>query len=386
MYNVKLSEQGLRANYMLNDDGVVLRDSSPFHNDSQVVGTYNWAEDTNSIFTMRPQEGRFGGAIAIEEATTNLATDPLFEQDNATYWSHRSGTVFSETGGYLQGRCLEIGINSGVTNFIYQAHTIPDGETHTLSVYVKMKDGSKPVESGANNLRLTLASTYAYGTLKPAPSGWWRAELTVVGPKSGYLGILQYSSNGTNPIVCSNFQVEKKSFPTSFINGTRPTGKLLYPNPIYGSDEGTINFWVKFPNTRSNATSQVWFWDYNGTTVTEWFGISGTYKLINFGSLDAELYQDMWNMYTIVKDSQNNLRTYINGALVQSRTSVSSIENMFKSSDIISIGSHSNSAYQSNIFVDELRIDKTARTEDEILAWYESNSPFWPRGIYRKSY
>jgi hypothetical protein len=39
-----------------------------------------------------------------------------------------------------------------------------------------------------------------------------------------------------------------------------------------------------------------------------------------------------------------------------------------------------------NGMIDELRVDKIARTDDEIAAWYESNSPFWPRGIYRKSY
>jgi hypothetical protein len=33
--------------------------------------------------------------------------------------------------------------------------------------------------------------------------------------------------------------------------------------------------------------------------------------------------------------------------------------------------------------IDELRIDNVARTQDEILAWYMSNNPFYPMGDER---
>lgn len=393
-------EKELRAFWKMNEaKDNVLRDSSVFHNDitHEPNKGFTWSS-SQQCFTLRPKEGVFGGgAIAIEEETTNLIINPSFlTTSNWGFATSGTGTLSTD------GRWAKMGVTTGETNvyhFAYQdiARVTPANKPIAFSVTFKNNT------SGRFALRLVMFEATAAvqqpmtevvldGTGIPK-------RYTVVGVHTANSSSLRfdilsgsyYSSYGGLSDVDLEFndlQAEEKAFPTSFVNGTRPAGLLRYPNPIYGEEEGTINFWVKFPNTTSILTSQVWFWDYDGTTVTEWFGISnsgGVYKLSNFGNVDASIYQDSWHMYTIVKNSGNVLRTYIDGDFIGTKSG-SSVTNMFKSSMNISIGSHSTGAYPANILMDELRIDKIARTDEEILAWYQSNSPFSPRGMYRKSY
>jgi hypothetical protein len=394
--NLTGKETGLCGWWKLNDQETVARDSSQFQNDGLIANPQRTTGD--SVFTLRPKEGVFGGtAIAIEEVTTNLIVNPSFlTTNNWGFATSGTGTLSTD------GRWAKMGVTNGETNvyhFAYQdiARVTPANKPIAFSVTFKNNT------SGRFALRLVMFEATAAvqqpmtevvldGTGIPK-------RYTVVGVHTANSSSLRfdilsgsyYSSYGGLSDVDLEFndlQAEEKAFPTSFVNGERPTGLLRYPNPIYGAGEGTINFWAKFPDTRSILTSQVWFWDYDGTTVTEWFGISnsgGAYKLTNFGNLDASIYQDSWHMYTIVKDLGNTLRTYIDGGLVMTKTG-SAVTNMFKSSTNISLGSHSNGSYPANILIDEVRIDKVARTEEEILAWYQSNSPFWPRGMHRKSY
>jgi hypothetical protein len=262
-----------------------------------------------------------------------------------------------------------------------------------------MKDGSKPVESGTNNLRLTLASTYAYGTLKPAPSGWWRAELTVVGPKSGYLGILQYSSNGNNPIICSNFQVEKKTFPTSFVKGSRPESLLRYNMTSMGVDpvgDWTISGWFKRHANQTGWSSIFGIGTYykvDESEFTVWTNHSGRVYphshdnragggLALFTTNPGELEE--WFFVTVThKESSGEFNIYV---WTKDRYEKGTWVDVFQYPMEPTLYVGRSSSHMFNGLVDEFRVDKVVRTEEEITAWYESNSPFWPRGIYRKSY
>lgn len=392
------SESGLRAFWKMNQgEGTVLQDASPFNQDivSEPNKTFSWSSG-NSVFTLRPKEGYFGGgAIAVEEATTNIPTSGVAGMNGITY------THVGEEDGYKK---YSIAGTWNAGTYPYSLHlgsvSYTAGLSYSISCCLYTNVPQKFLGSGTYGLFgvINVVNDGAMtGAVRAIRHGNYTARedfIHSVNMGNQAYVISQPISDGTvfDPLTdfmyIKDIQVEQKSFATSFVNGARPAGKLTYPNPIYGSNEGTINFWAKFPNTSSVLTSQVWFWDYDGTNVTEWFGIAnsgGVYKLANFGNKDASLYQDTWHMYTIVKDETDALRTYIDGVMVETKTGPS-VSTMFKSSDRFNIGSHSNGAYPANIIMDELRIDKIARTDEEIMAWYQSNSPFWPRGIYRQSY
>jgi hypothetical protein len=74
------------------------------------------------------------------------------------------------------------------------------------------------------------------------------------------------------------------------------------------------------------------------------------------------------------------MKIYQNGQKITENTSATL---MPEGDYLFNLNSYSGSS--SNLY-DELRIDKIARTDEEILAWYYSGGPFYPRGIYRKSY
>src|SRR5690606_24648610 len=44
-----------------------------------------------------------------------------------------------------------------------------------------------------------------------------------------------------------NFQAEEKPFATSFVDGTRAEGRLVYPISIFNPAQGTISMWVYKP-------------------------------------------------------------------------------------------------------------------------------------------
>jgi hypothetical protein len=182
-------------------------------------------------------------------------------------------------------------------------------------------------------------------------------------------------------------QLEQRVFATSFVNGTRAEGKLVYPHPLYGQSKGVINFWLYFDDLAvgTNGRNQVWLWDYNGSLATPWFGIqntSGQYSLSGFGGLSASSYHKAWHMYTIVKESDTLMKTYIDGVKVY-ETNSSDVSRLFKSSTNISIGSQENGAYLSNILISEFIASAVVPTTDEIRGWYESKTPFYNPYDYR---
>src|SRR5690606_31371927 len=59
--------------------------------DTTLFGTGGMKPLGSSVATLRPGEGRFGGAVAVEQGTTNLCPNPSFETNTAR-WTNQFGS------------------------------------------------------------------------------------------------------------------------------------------------------------------------------------------------------------------------------------------------------------------------------------------------------
>jgi hypothetical protein len=396
MYNVNLSEQSLRAYYKFNDNGTIIQDSSAFHNDSLVTGTYNWVADTNSVFTLRPKEGYFGGsAMAVEEGTTNLV--PNFS--DLSLWNRTESDVIR-----IDDNTVSVRRNvAGSGNWQLGRNTISwaVGDVFTISLKCKrIAGGSEGTDAFNFGLGVWSLLPTWNGTLTRSyiGDGWYYITTTLpaaTNAATNQAGGLHSMANDLNATyLVKEMQIEKKSFPTSYVNGTRPSGQLVYPNSVLNRAEGTISFWLKpsvivantnpiFTNGHPEATGA--FDLLLGSNSAN--GYFYYRKYTSNGAVSTQVVYSMpvpivnrWTHIACTWKDQVSMKLYIDGALAASQPTApfATLDGNF------ALGSTFRNNH--NFLIDELRIDNIERTDTEIAAWYYSASPFWPRGIYRKPY
>src|SRR5690606_34525286 len=99
----------------------------------------------------------------------------------------------------------------------------------------------------------------AVGRIEPVGNGWYRCSMTFTmneptTSSTVYFGLIQgrptqtaapnYQGDGESYLDLSSPQKELKPFPTSFVDGTRAAGRLMYPPEIINVQEGTFSAWV----------------------------------------------------------------------------------------------------------------------------------------------
>ena len=415
MHTCRSDERGLVGWWKLDDgEGSIVRDSSPFHHDGVFRNNPKWVTG-RSIFTLRPKEGKFGGGIAIEERTENLlATVGGGAVQDWTKWSHwNSSAYWGLTEQYddpIWGKVFKGTFNGAVRSytyiFDYYPYSYAIGDVYTFSCWMKVnKTMTKPItfylvsDVGRQHIIASNSKTINF------VEGQWQYVTFTSSPvtedvPSGYGGFGLYMGSGWNDCIVEIAypQFEKKSFATSFVNGVRDSGILEYPTlGILNPNAGTINVWV---NVRDDLPNHDWRMIFvtkdkgrlDGTEtnqirmgfVSNWY----TWHWKMAGSGGWSFYQTLavtkgWHMFAITWDKTTGIKYYYDGELKYSTTDKTCIPSQFYHT--FWLGTWLGEDFRSNHIIDELRIDKIARTDEEIAAWYYSNSPFWPRGIYRKA-
>jgi hypothetical protein len=188
-------------------------------------------------------------------------------------------------------------------------------------------------------------------------------------------------------LIFRNIQLEEKSFATSFIDGARTSGKLLYP-PL--SNPCTVSFWVKsFGESGEGSEGSQPLIAINDTAF--WLGRAAANDKIMFWcrstsgtqayTIDSAIIMNHGTWYHIALTvSSSVVALYINGSFIGS---FNDLDNASIVDKRIYMGCESVHGRIGNILIDELRIDKAVRTADEIRSWYLSNVPFYPRGNER---
>jgi len=403
------TENNLISYWKANDgEGSLLYDYSLNKNHGDIVGIPNW-DYGRVIFTLRHSEGKYGGAIAIEEGTTNLI--PLGQRTCSIPFNQQSkggglGVITFTNEANIYGRDdvnkVIITPNSPADNpyaviGITDALLAVPGDILTFSFEYKILQGSESPEFEsvyANGYKVPDSSSAAdldLATITDIGNGWKRYSrkmvITVAG--NSWFRINQFSQGKLTEVILDNFQIEKKEFSTSFVDGSRPDSNLKYQlSPITG--DFTVSFWHM--NNKPTATAQHIFSlrDKAAANHFDYFAYpsSSTLRITNRkdGILTANKSYtgrnvlNKWSFVSFVNNVQDNtFKLYYDGILVDT------VESINGKLEEVHVGVRNDSLgiYSLNGLIDELRIDNIARTEDEIKQWWYSQSPFFPKGIHR---
>lgn len=270
-----------------------------FHYDTSNVSTRGLAASVTSLTSLRRNEGKFGGAVAIEESTTNLFLNPRME--NLDNWSGSNSSILSVQATSPGGLFPE-----DITICVKNTVAMGQNTGHTTQI-----------------LNLNLNTVYTYTTWVFIPSTFrGTATLEVCYNNNGWVGVqsliiaerdrwvrkrLTFTSNATYAAhifkvglteavpgdasyVCLA-QMEQKQIDTSFTLNTRANGKLMYTLPSLN------NFtYMAYKRHRVDNT-------FTHLTLTK---TDNTFNLYKDGTLDNTSYKNKWVCYAMCGVNSNN--------------------------------------------------------------------------------
>jgi hypothetical protein len=349
------------------------------------------------------KKGWRGGAVAVEEATVNLIATQGNAAQDWTAWSHWASVYYWDS--WAEKDDPDWGkVFSGIPAtendtriFDYGSYSYASGIEHTFSVYIKADEEIKNAV-----LRFYFYNNGATGALDKTVdlnSRWQRITWTLA-PTSGAMGDggfgLRIMGTGDKKLYFAYPQLEKKPFATSFVDGSRAAGKLVYPN-LYRPRQGTISMRVMFDLDPADWPSFQCLCDWS-TSLNDRMLLYTNNQLLRFRVKDAtnsiiasidlgasgqNISAGVWYSVSITWDFNGNACLYFEGVSVTSDISSLSLT----AGEInLTVGTDYLFGNFLNGLIDEFRIDDIARTPEEILAWHNSNAPFSdPNAFINKS-
>ena len=339
-----------------------------------------------AVATYRPGEGRFGGAVAVEEGTTNLIDplavmirsnrDDLYPVQDEPFGGHRRVRRNPDFETYPDGRL------STYTQAFYDH----DAGIYTRSIKVKPERDVF--------LRLDIS-----GEIVLCKAGIWTTLIDVIEHaeqgRSRFPGIFTAPTESFgfdfNPwIEYKEAQVEAKPFATSFVDGTRAAGRLEYPGSVLSLDEATLICWVKAHEGSPDQRRDIWAINSSvssddrlilGRNIT---GSGWGFFFRPVGGNLSELRHNVpldfgWHMIGFryrhnASSDRYDLALIFDGDIVATGTS----STPGRLTNISRLYSDGGSAYAANCLIDELLILPYAASEEEIASWYEAQGPLPP--------
>lgn len=340
------------------------------------------------VATLRPGEGRVGGAVAVEEGTTNLVYD--------------SGTIFRGThispdelpapppvtpvfcytwtdltwlGDIELAKTFHAGDVITISGWIYES-----GPWARLSVY--------GTENGTNR---SFGSAFE----PTGQIGWHYFEKTVVFQgettnfriEDGGWDYFNPDRADESQIWLVNVQMEEKPFATSFVDGTRAEGRLEYP--FNAAEQKTLSIWVK-PLVPDDYSARV-NWVIQSVSALDdfivWKRTTENYYRIRVRGINNDLQlapgsitYNKWSMLTVCFLDNGTTNIYVNGAFA------GSIQGIPEESVAISLGRRGVPDESGNNLFDELLILPYAASEEIIAELYRETRPLYdewvPLGVF----
>jgi hypothetical protein len=353
------------------------------------------------VFSLRKTEGKFGGALAVEEATVNCLASGTsgYSALNPSHWH---GVTLTTVGTSVNNTPI-LSYNTAVYQYIYTHDYILSDDLATLSsspivfsIYIRRVEGNATGRIRAyDNI-----SGYSYHSVSTTTE-FQRFEMTKVIGANPTRMFVMIDNTGGGTYEFHSPQLEKKAFSTSFVNGTRGNGKLEYQaESVINLNEGSFSCWFKpssgFLTTdswnriighstsvnineielmRKSNTDKLCFAISNasGTPASGWDIVSSTTSIVA---------NTWYNITCTWSKTAGETRLYINGVLEGSLSGISS--SYFPSAHgTIGVGYHQNYQRVLNGIISELRIDTSVPNEEEARSWYESRSPHYNPYDYR---
>jgi len=300
--------------------------------------------DGSLCVTYRDDDIPFPGvrSFAVETATTNLITNM-----NLTTWS-RGGTWDSSyvrlTGEYFMGQPVaEFGKpgedrTTHVDRYLQQTFSnLTEGDVYTFSIYVYVIEagycGTDISDSGIW-IRHT-SETNCVKFIDLPTNKWVRVEVTET-VDSDLKAVPRIDiDNSYIRLACPQF--EKKPFASSFVNGTRPSGRLVISVEDLkfdiANDDWVISYW-KYPvATLNNSLTSyncfvighdtpdythgyiLWGKNTNYNRFILAVHLSGNTRSISYSSIfDSDWYFRHWHHEVLLKHG-NELQYWVDGTL-----------------------------------------------------------------------
>lgn len=345
----------------------------------------------------RYENGKFGKGIMVEEGTTNLVTNPFIEgtysSGLAPNWLKYGSPTVSEntTLTYIKnGSKSQHIVATSAGQGIYQNISYTASTAYHRQCWVYIVSGRvELVNNGADHNGFSNSYISPSGT-----TGWYLLQHQTLTTDSTPSGVYIYSYGGAAEFYVDSVQVEQKTYPTSFINGTRQPESLSFPTAGLSPTAGTLSVWVNINNIlktlNASANSSKRIFQIPGSTYGN--GIImvhdanvAKFRLITF--TDASNYTAIepasseipngWRMITATWDS-TLLCLYCDGKLLGS---VANPKLPVGLASIGYLGSYDGTmtypySFADTLF-DEFRMDSVVHSADEIKAWYISQAPFY---------
>lgn len=353
--------------------------------------------------------GKFGKALQIAEATTNLVRNPVAAVDT----SNTTGTTATITrvvgDGVIGDTCFKVVLSSSFGHLRITCNSFASSTTYAVSGHVKGVAGQQ--------VRLSFFDGVAEKGLKviTLTGGWQYVYVTATSDAAttALQWMMRGLSTSTQEFYVSGAQVEQKSYHTPIAIGymgsgyswggtahasssLRTAAKLLYTAsevmPAYNTfAELSIGFWLYINDPAGTPAIDRYIFElyesgkgyiriYRKTSTDQIFVDTNNNTSTGSQSLDLSVQSittDSWNyiVWTYTPSTTANQGTgnlYINGTLVTSSTAYLPITSWGTS---VAVGSLIAGGSELNSFIDDLCIVARTMSIDEIKAIYQSNAP-----------
>jgi len=370
----------------------------------------------------RFETGKFGQAIMVEEGTTNLVFNPYAKNDLSGISTVGTGSniTITRSTSLPTGSPFTTGVQGTIPTavadnnlvFYYSNATselngvipVSGNTTYTLSVWLYIPANSniskltiRPIEFDSSSNVVKDNTLSPYFTNKGV---WQRLAVTFTTQSTTAKVSFRIKAEGDGTFYATGAQFEQKSYATSFIDGTRFSETLTIPTTgVLNPQEGTVefNFSMVYSPQKFGRLFSWGAYSFNPIVQdclpiyigTGWglnkIGAS-LYDVISNKNYDffitLPFTMQIGNKYGLVLTWK--LPGYLKLFLYDysSQTLYSATNNVnasptFSRGEQAYIGGHPIDGY-SNSLIDDLRISSRARTDDEILAAYQSNAPLLP--------
>jgi len=329
--------------------------------------------------------GRFGKAVQIAEATTNLISNPSFET-NTTGWLPGAGnsitqsTNFAHVGSY-SAKCIEGGGKYFVTYVPYIA-----GQPYILSLCARRADGAAVTAGDIYNLLLAnIAMTTA--SITSLGDGWYKIISSVLVAAATETHNAGWYVGDGRTLYVDAVQVEQKAYATPYCDGSLGTGhswsgtahastssrtaaSCKLTNPI-STTAGTVALWWRYPNASTTTQTSPYLFSEGNLKA---YYLAADDKLyftdgINTISTAALTFSAWTWMHLEFTWASGALAIYINGASVATGATYTAPT----LGAFLYFGSDTSGANQCNGLLEGVLVMGVALTATQVAALYANS-------------
>lgn len=338
--------------------------------------------DGSLYVTYRDDDIPFQGvrSFAVETSTTNLIQNPQFATGDFSNWVVIGSANFELDEGHKAKYSVKSLPNyDGRYKSVQQTVSTVVGQTYTLSFWIKHSTEVTSPYRFYIFLKRVDQSNVDLRTSSYFDGQWHKKTYTFTAEESSYIISVETAPNQTNGLSwISDIQLERKSYPTSFVDGSRIDGTVNCSG--FNENSWVVNFWYKntYPGNLGVEGFGMRFVQDTGYLHFR-NGIDNTHFFLSQDSVSNQftiflenLTDGQWRNFVVIYDP-NELKFYVNGVYRATVTSIDFTRKLIG----VQLWGRTNSLF-SNIFIGKYRRDDDSViwTDDYIREVYEAKIPF----------